>query len=155
VERPPPSKKTKVEKRLGRPPKSGKPTPTSSIKVDVNMPKAAGGKGSMELGSPITSLTPLQSTFGLPEMRALFVDDLTSIPIDEIPPSDYFFSRKRKAILKQKMHKREGNIVKKIKVLIDRQNLEEEDFATKVAGSMGAMATKNFFYCRKAHNKDK
>jgi hypothetical protein len=43
------------------------------------------------------------------------------------------------------MHKREGNMVKKNKVLIDRQNLEEEDFATKVVGSMGAMATKNFF----------
>jgi hypothetical protein len=56
-----------------------------------------------------------------------------------------FFSRKRKVILKQEMHKREGNMVKKNKVLIDRQNLEEEDFATKVAGSMGAMATKNFF----------
>jgi uncharacterized protein YybS (DUF2232 family) len=43
------------------------------------------------------------------------------------------------------MHKREGNMVKKNKVLIDRQNLEEEDFATKVACSMGAMATKIFF----------
>jgi hypothetical protein len=74
-------------------------------------------------------------------MGALFVDDLTSIPIDEIPPSDYFFSRKRKVVLKQEMHKREGNMVKKNKFLIDRQNLEEEDFATKVAGSMGAMAT--------------
>jgi hypothetical protein len=69
----------------------------------------------MELGSPIASLTPLQSTFGLPQTGVLFVDDLTSIPIDEIPPSDYFFSRKRKAILKQEMHKREGNMVKKIK----------------------------------------
>jgi hypothetical protein len=43
------------------------------------------------------------------------------------------------------MHKREGNMVKKNKVLIDRQNLEEEDFITKVAGSMGSMATENFF----------
>jgi hypothetical protein len=39
------------------------------------------------------------------------------------------------------MHKREGNMVKKNKVLIDRHNMKEEDFATKVAGSMGAMAT--------------
>jgi hypothetical protein len=43
-----------------------------------------------------------------------------SIPIDEIPPSDYFFSRKRKVVLKQEMHKREGNMVKKNKFLIDR-----------------------------------
>jgi uncharacterized protein YybS (DUF2232 family) len=43
------------------------------------------------------------------------------------------------------MHKREGNMVKKNKVLIDRKNMEEEYFATKVAGSMGAMATEKFF----------
>jgi hypothetical protein len=36
-------------------------------------------------------------------------------------------------------------MVKKNKVLIDRQNLEEEYFTTKVAGSMGAMATENLF----------
>jgi hypothetical protein len=54
------------------------------------MPKAIEGKGSTELGSPIASLTPLQSAFGFPQTRAIFVDDLTSISIDEIPPSDYF-----------------------------------------------------------------
>jgi hypothetical protein len=43
------------------------------------------------------------------------------------------------------MHKKEGNMVKKHKVLIDGHNLEEEDFATEIAGSMGAMATTNFF----------
>ena len=36
-------------------------------------------------------------------------------------------------------------MVKKNKVLIDRHNLEEEDFATEIAGSMGAMETTNFF----------
>jgi hypothetical protein len=43
------------------------------------------------------------------------------------------------------MHKKEGNRVKKNKVLIDGQNLEEEDFAIEIAGSMGAMATTSFF----------
>jgi hypothetical protein len=46
-------------------------------------------------------------------MGALFVDDLTSIPTNEIPLSNYFFNRKMKVILKQEMHKREGNMVKK------------------------------------------
>jgi hypothetical protein len=78
-----------------------------------------GGKGSTDLGSPIASLTPLQSTFGFPQIGALFVDDLTSIPIDEIPPSDYFFSRKRKVVVKQEMYMEEGSMVKKHKVLID------------------------------------
>ena len=42
------------------------------------------------------------------------------------------------------MHK-EGNMVKKHKVLIDGQNFEEEDFAIEIVGSIGAMATKIFF----------
>jgi hypothetical protein len=116
-----------------------------SLSIDVNTPKEIGGKGSIEIGIPISSLTPLESTFGFPQTGALFVDDLTSIPIDEIPPFDYFFSRKRKFVLKQEMHKKEGNRVKKHKVPTDGQNLEEEDFATEIAGSMGAMATTNFF----------
>jgi hypothetical protein len=65
--------------------------------------------------------------------------------MDDIPPSDYFFSRKRKVVLKQETHMKEGRMVKKHKVLIDGHNLEEEDFATEIAGSMGAMATTNFF----------
>jgi hypothetical protein len=40
---------------------------------------------------------------------------------------------------------KEGVMVKKHKVFLDGQNLEEEDFATEIAGSMGAMATPNFF----------
>jgi hypothetical protein len=133
------------ERRSERPPESSKLTPPSSPSFDVNAPKAIGGKGSIELGSPIGSLTPLQSTFGFPRTGALFVNDLTSISIDEIPPSDYFFSRKRKVILKQEMYMKEGSMVKKNKVLIDGHNLEEEDFTTEIAGSMGAMETTNFF----------
>jgi hypothetical protein len=40
---------------------------------------------------------------------------------------------------------REGGMVKKHRVLIDGHKLEEEDFATEVAGSMGATTTTNFF----------
>jgi hypothetical protein len=43
---------------------------------------------------------------------------------------------------------KDGSMVKNHKVLIDGQNLEEEDFATEIAGSMGAMATTNFFTMR-------
>jgi hypothetical protein len=75
--------------------------------------------------------------------------------MDEIPPFNYFFSRKRKVVLKQEMHKKEGNMVKKHKVLIDRHNLEEEDFATEIAGSMGSMATTNFFTMGKMRTRIK
>jgi hypothetical protein len=136
---------TETERRPGTPPESSKSTPPSSPAVDVNIPKAIGETRSTELGSPIASLTPLQSTFGLPQMGAIYVGDLTPISRDEIPPSDYFFSKKRKVVLKQEMYMREGGMVKKHRVLVDGQNLEEEDFTTEVAGSMGAMATTNLF----------
>ena len=50
--------------------------------------------------------------------------------------------------MKQEMHNKEGNMVKNHKVLIDGHNLEEEDFTTEIAGSMGAMETTNFFTMR-------
>jgi hypothetical protein len=40
---------------------------------------------------------------------------------------------------------REGGMVKKHRLLIDGQKLEEEDFTTEVVGSMGAMVTTNIF----------
>jgi hypothetical protein len=46
-------------------------------------------------------------------------------------------------------------VVKKHKVLIDRQNLEEEDFATEIASSMGAMETTNFFTVGKMRTRIK
>jgi hypothetical protein len=62
--------------------------------------KKVGGTTSTELGSPITSLTPLHSTYGNPHEGALYVSDLEPISRDDIPPSNCFFSKKRKAILK-------------------------------------------------------
>jgi peptidoglycan hydrolase CwlO-like protein len=47
--------------------------------------------------------------------------------------------------VKQEMHLKEGTMVKKHRVLVDGQNLEEEDFATEVAGSLGAFAMTNLF----------
>jgi hypothetical protein len=144
-----------TERRSRTPPESSKSTPPSSPSFDVNIPKAIGETRSTELGSPIASLTPLQSTFGLPQMRAIYVSNLTPISRDEIPPSDYFFSKKRKDVLKQEMYMREGGMVKKHRALIDGQNLEEEDFTTEIAGSMGAMSTKNLFVVENMRTKIK
>jgi hypothetical protein len=69
-------------------------------KIPKDVPEKIGGTVSTDLGSPITSLTPLQSTYGTPHEGALYVSDLEPISRDEIPPSDYFFSKKRRAILK-------------------------------------------------------
>jgi hypothetical protein len=72
----------------------------TSPEIPEDFPKKIGGTTSTELGSPITYLTPLQSTYGNPQEGSLYVSDLEPISRDEIPSSDYFFSRKRKAILK-------------------------------------------------------
>jgi hypothetical protein len=78
-------------------------------------------------------------------MEVVYVSDLTPISRDEIPSSDYFFSKKRKAVVKQEMHWKGDTMVKKHRVLVDRKKLEEEDFSTEVASSMGALATTNLF----------
>ena len=43
------------------------------------------------------------------------------------------------------MYMREGGMEKKHRVLVDGQNMEEGDFATKGVGSMGVLETKNLF----------
>jgi hypothetical protein len=89
-----------TERRSGTPPKSSQSTPPSSSTVHVDTPKTTGETKSTELDNPIASLTPLQSTFGLPQMGVIYASDLTPISREEIPPSDYFFSKKRKVVLK-------------------------------------------------------
>jgi hypothetical protein len=100
---------------------------------------------STEIDNPIQSVTPLQSTRGNPNTEVILIGDLTPISIEEIPPSDFFFSKKRKVVVKKEMHQKEGATVKKHRVLLDGQNLEDEDFSTEVANSLGAFATANLF----------
>jgi hypothetical protein len=110
-----------------------------------NVPEKIGGTTSTELGSPITSLTPLQSTFGTPHEGVLYVSDLEPISRDEIPPSDYFFSKKRRAVLKQEIHPRGEGMIKKHRVIIDGKKLKDGEFATELAGTMGAIASTNMY----------
>jgi predicted RNase H-like nuclease (RuvC/YqgF family) len=56
-----------------------------------------------------------------------------------------FFSKKRKVVVKKEMHQKEGAMVKKHRVLLDGKNLEDEDFAIEVAGSLRSFATTNLF----------
>lgn len=62
-----------------------------------------------------------------------------------MPPSEFFFSKKRRAVVRRETHQRDGATVKKHMVLLDVKALEEEDFTTDVAGSLGAFATTNQF----------
>ena len=62
--------------------------PETIPEIMKNVLEKIGGTTSTELGSPITSLTPLQSNFGTPHEGALYVSDLEPISRDEIPASD-------------------------------------------------------------------
>jgi hypothetical protein len=85
---------------------------------------------STEIGNPIEVVMPLKFSRGNPNAKVIFIGDITSIPIEEIPPTDLFFSKKRKVVVKKEMHQKEGAMIKKNKILLDGQNLEDEDFST-------------------------
>jgi hypothetical protein len=53
-----------------------------------------------EIDNPIASITPLQFTKGNPDAKIIFKEDLTPISVEELPPSDLFFTKKRKALVK-------------------------------------------------------
>jgi hypothetical protein len=83
-------------------------------------------------------LNPLQSNYGNPHEGVLYGSDLEPISRDEIPSSDYFFSKKRREILKQEIHPRGDGMVKKHRVIIDGKKLKYGEFSTEIAGTMVA-----------------
>jgi hypothetical protein len=82
----------------------------------------------LEICSPIPSITPLQFSRGDPNVGAISIEDLTPIAAEEFPPSEFFFSKKRKAIVKWETHHQAGAVAKKFKILTDDKDLEEEEF---------------------------
>jgi hypothetical protein len=79
-----------------------------------------------EIDNPIQSITPLQFTKGNPDAEIIFKEDLKPISMEELAPSDLFFSKKRKVIVKQVTYQRVGATTKKYKILTDGETLEEE-----------------------------
>jgi hypothetical protein len=117
---------------------------TNPMDLD-DFPENVRGTSSKELGSPITTLTPLQATFGNPHEGFLYVSNLEPISRDEIPSSDYFFSKKQRAVFKQELHPIGGRIVKKHKIIIDGKKLKDSEFSTELAGTMGAIESNNMY----------
>jgi hypothetical protein len=103
--------------------KQGEDRPLSSS--DKSTTDGTGKHLSTEIDNPIQVVTPLQFTRGNPNAEVIIIGDLMPIPIEEIPPSDLFFSKKRKDVVKKEMHQKEGATIKNHKVLLDGQNLEE------------------------------
>jgi hypothetical protein len=96
-----------------------------------------------KIRSPIPSVTPLQCTRGNPDSGTIFKEDLMLISVEELPPNDFLFSKKRKFIVKRETHQRASVAVKKYKVLTNGEALEEEEFTDEMEGTLGAYATTN------------
>jgi hypothetical protein len=101
------------------------------------------GKKFTEIGSPITTLTPLQSSFRTPGPEITFASDLTLIPLEEMPPSNFFFSMKRRAIVRRESHQKEGVVAKRKRMIFDGQGLEDSELTKEMVGSLGTFATTN------------
>jgi cell division septum initiation protein DivIVA len=101
------------------------------------------GKQFTEIGSPITTLTPLQSSFRTPGPEVIFASDLTPISLEEMPPSNFFFSTKRRAIVRRESQQKEGVVTKRQRMIFDGQGLEDSELAKEMVGSLGAFATTN------------
>jgi hypothetical protein len=88
-------------------------------------------------------VTPLQSNRGNPNVEVIFIEDLTTISVEEMLPFDFFYNKMRRVVVKRETHQREGSTVKIHRVLYDGQALEEVEFNMEVAGTLGAFATTN------------
>jgi hypothetical protein len=113
------------------------------ISPDKSTTNVAGKQSSTEIGSSIQFITQSQFTGRNLNAKVIFIKDLTPISVEELPPSNFFFSKKRKVVVKREIHQREGSVVKRHRVLIDGEALEEVEFPEEVAGSLGAFATAN------------
>jgi hypothetical protein len=103
------------------------------------------GKATKQIGQPITSVTPLQSAQGNIQEEWIFGKDLRPIRTEELPPNEFFFEKKRKAVVKQEFYQEGGSTIKKFKVMTNGMNKKKDEFATEIAGTLGAYVTANQF----------
>jgi hypothetical protein len=83
-----PQEKAKLEAFLKQGDDTYPSTPTTSVA------NTAEKQLSKEIGTPITSLTPLQSNFRNIRSEVIFIGDLTPIGLEDMTPSDFFFNKK-------------------------------------------------------------
>jgi hypothetical protein len=60
-----------------------------------------------------------------------------------MPPSNFFFSKKRKAIVKRESHQKDGVVTKRKRLVYDGKDQDGPEFAKEVAGSLGDFSTAN------------
>jgi hypothetical protein len=128
----------KKEKTGGPKQEAETSNPLSEPTLVVNL-----GKSSKQVSNPIIYVTPLQSTKGVPDAGWVFGEELMPITMEELPPNEFFFDKKRKAVVKQELYQEAGTVSKKFKNLTDGRVMKMEEFATQIEGTLGAFTTAN------------
>jgi hypothetical protein len=65
-------------------------------------------KSSKQVGNPIASITPLQSAKEIPDAGWILGEKLTPISVEELPPNEFFFDKKRKVVVRQELYQEAG-----------------------------------------------
>jgi hypothetical protein len=65
--------------------------------------------------------------------------------VEELPPNEFFFDKKRKSMVKREFYQEEVSMANNFKVLTDGKDKKKEEFATEIAGTLGAYAMENQF----------
>jgi hypothetical protein len=89
-------------------------------------PVATPGQSAKQIENPITSITPLQSTKGNIDTGWIFNEELIPIRMEELPPNEFFFDKKRKVVVKREFYQEAGSTTKKFKVLTDGKDMKKE-----------------------------
>jgi hypothetical protein len=98
-----------------------------------------------QIGEPITSVTPLQSAQGNFSEGWIFNEELRPIRAEELPPNEFFFDKKRKAVVKRKFYQEGGSTAKRYKIMTDGKGKKSDQLTTEIAGTLGAYASTNQF----------
>jgi hypothetical protein len=68
---------------------------------------------------------------------------LRPIRVEEIPPNEFFFDKKRKEVVKREFYQEGESTAKKYKVITDGKDKKNEQFVTNIAGTLGSYASEN------------
>jgi hypothetical protein len=112
-----------------------------SINTPINSIQAQ--EKSSAIGSPILSMTPITSIPREQGSEVAYVDDLTPIEPEEMPPANFFFSKKRKAIVQGKIQKKDGSMEMRQRIIYDGQGKNNQEFAKNMEETLGDFATTN------------
>jgi hypothetical protein len=75
--------------------------PLSFLNSETPAKNATNQEESTALISPIPSLTPLATSYELSSSEVINIDEITPIDPEDIPSSNLFFNKKRKAITRR------------------------------------------------------